>query len=174
MAPLTPFCLYPERALSNVLLPAPDGPMIAIKLPLGKVPLTLWRISFLAAGDNFILIEIMTASNKNSPRLIKLPYLTNKNTNQRFRSHKNAYEVNFFSRTTNSNIDLLRWLTERTRDLACSNYLTKLSITRWREANANMISMFNMTPQPVTRATSVVHCENLLLIHIQTSTCWVH
>lgn len=47
-APLTPFCLYPDRAFNNVDLPAPLGPMMAIKFPLGKVPLTLWRISFLA------------------------------------------------------------------------------------------------------------------------------
>jgi hypothetical protein len=50
-APPTPFCVYPESAFSKVDLPAPDGPMMAIKFPLGKVPLTLWRISFWSENE---------------------------------------------------------------------------------------------------------------------------
>lgn len=40
-------------------VPAPLGPIIAIKFPLGKVPLTLCRISFLAVSKKHNSIKIL-------------------------------------------------------------------------------------------------------------------
>lgn len=41
---------YPARTLSNVLLPQPDGPMMAVSCPDWKLPLMPCKISFLTGN----------------------------------------------------------------------------------------------------------------------------